>query len=278
MKRKNLTILFILLALLFSQAAFTQTKAPGKILFIDSPSGNKSYLASINPDGTNKKRLTPAFNNIMFPKQNEKSGWIGFTNKTPKMDSEIYLLNKAGDKIKRVITGAAFEDFSPDGKFFLYTTCDGKAELYVYSLERKRATKISQDLKVVSASWSHDGEWIVTSVLAEDGSTDLYLISALAQGITRLTKTENVNEAFPVFSADDKYIVYFTNRYGKNELEYMNLADKTIQRPVIYGTYPSLSPDNKMVVFQRGNTIGISRIDGLDQEILVKGRTPSWIK
>lgn len=255
-----------------------QEKPGGKILYIDSPSTNKNYLASISPDGTNKKRLTPAFNNIMFPRYNEKSGWIGFTNKTVDMQSEIYLLNKSGDKIKKVLTNAALEDFSPDGKYLLYTTCDGKAELFVYSIERKRANKISQDLKVISASWSPNGEWIAASVLEKDGSTDLYLISVFAQGIKRLTATEKVNEAFPIFTSDNNFLVYFTNRYGDNELEYLDLKNNKIQRPIICAIYPSLSPDNKWVTFQKGETVGISRIDGLHQTTLTQGRTPLWIK
>lgn len=278
MKRNIFIAIAIFAVLLMPVSLVAQQKPAGKILYIDSPSIDKNYLTTISPDGSGKNRLTPAFNNIMFPRYNEKSGWIGFTNKTANMKSEIYLLNKTGDKIRKVLTGAAFEDFSPDGKFFLYTTCDGKAELFVYSLERKRANKISQDMKVVSASWSADGEWIAASVLDKDGSTDLYLISAFAQGIKRLTATTGVNEAFPVFTTDNKYLVYFTNRYGKNELEYLDLKENKVQRPIISGIYPSLSPDNKWVTFQEGNTIGISRIDGLDKSTLIKGRTPYWIK
>jgi Tol biopolymer transport system component len=278
MKRNNLITIILLAAILIPSLLTAQKKLSGKILFIDSPSQNKNYLATINPDGTGKKRLTPAFNNIMFPRFNEKSGWIGFTNKTKEMKSEIYLLNQNGDKVKRVLTDAAFEDFSPDGKFFLYTTCNGKGELFVYSLDRKRAMKISQNLKIVSANWSPDGEWIAASAIQNDGTTDLYLISAFAQGIKRLTDTRGVNEAFPVFSADNKFIVYFTNRYGPNELEYMQLKAKKLQRPIITGIYPTLSPDNEWVAFQEGNTIGVARIDGVEKETLVKGRTPFWIK
>lgn len=278
MKRNSLIAIIFLVTIFIPASLTAQNKMPGKLLFIDSPSQGKNYLATVNPDGTNKKRLTPAFNNIMFPRYNEKSGWIGFTNKTSDMKSEVYLLNQSGDKVKRVLTDAAFEDFSPDGKFFLYTTCNGKGELYVYSLDRKRAMKISQDLKIISASWSPDGEWIAASALQPDGSTDLYLVSAFAQGIKRLTDTKGVNEAFPVFSGDNKFIVYFTNRYGPNELEYMQLKDKKLQRPVITGMYPTLSPDNKWVAFQEGNTIGVSRIDGVEKETLLKGRTPFWIK
>lgn len=268
-----------LLVALMMVSVNNRAYASGRILFIDSPEIDKNYLAVINPDGTEKKRLTPAFNNIMFPRYSEKSGWIGFTNKTPEMESEIYLLNRAGDRVRRFITGAALEDFSPDGKFFLYTTTDSKAELYMYSIERKRASKISQNLKVTSASWSSCGEWIVVSAMTADGTLDIYTISTLAHGIHRITNTPGVNEAFPVFSNDKKYIVYFTNRYGSNEIEFMELETGETQRPLLTGIYPTLSPDNKWLAFQEANTIAVSQIDGLEHTTLVRGaRFPSWIK
>ncbi len=271
-------IALLLIQTLFGFAAQAADMPEGRILFIDSPEPDTNYLAVINPDGTGKLRLTPAFNNIMFPRYNEASGWIGFTNKTSDMTSEIYLLNKAGDRVRRVLTDAAFEDFSPDGKFFLYTSCDGKAELYVYSLERKQANKISQELKVTAANWSADGAWIAVSALTEDGTSDLYLISTMMQGIKRITATEKINESFPVFSKDGKFLVYFTDRHGENELEYLAVDQSEVQRPIVRGIYPSLSPDNRHVVFQQGNTIGMATIEGLDVKTLTAGRTPSWIK
>ncbi len=276
--KRNLFFILVIVSLVIIQSASADALPTGRILFIDSPAPDSNYLASINADGTGKIRLTPSFNNIMFPRYNETSGWIGFTNKTPEMGSEIYLLNKAGDKLKKVLTDAAFEDFSPDGKFFLYTTCDGKAELFVYSLERKRANKISQDLKVTAANWSSDGEWVIVSALTDDGTSDLYLISTMAQGIKRLTATEKVNESFPVFSKDGRFIVYFTDRHGANEIEYLAVDQTEVQRPIVRGLYPTLSPDNRWVAYQEGNTIGVSTIEGLESKTLVSGRTPFWIK
>jgi len=276
--KRNLIFVFIFAVVLTCNALMASDNISGKILYIDVAGPDSHFLASIKPDGTGKTRLTPAFNNIMFPRYNEASGWTGFTNKAANMTSEIYLLNKAGDKLRKVLTDAAFEDFSPDGKFFLYTTCDGKAELFVYSLERKRANKISQNLRVTAANWSANGEWIAVSALTEDGTSDLYLISTLAQGIKRLTDTKKVNESFPVFSKDGKFIVYFTDRHGENEIEYLAIDQSQVQRPVLRGLYPSLSPDNSHIVFQLGNTIGISKVDGLDQKTLVNGRTPVWVK
>ncbi len=279
MKRINFLICTFVCFVLLSANAYSQVSEPtGKILFVDIDKSGKTYLASINPNGTEKTRLTPPYNNLMFPRFNEKSGWIGFTNKTPDMKSEIYLLNKSGKKIKKILTDAALEDFSPDGKFFLFTSCNGKGELFVYSLQRKRAVKISQNLKIVSAAWSPKKEWIAVSALEADGSTDLYLISSIAMGIKRITQTPGINEAFPSFTNDGKYMIYFTNQSGKNKIVYREIETNKIQEPLISGTHPSLSPNNEWIVFQTGKTIGISRTDGLNQQTLVPGKTPVWIK
>lgn len=281
MKTKLSVVILIFILLSFAYyAGATKLEAPpaGQILFIDSPEANRNYLAVIGANGNEMKRLTPAFHNIMFPRYNKKSGIIGFTNKTESLESEIYLLNKAQNRVARLLIGAALEDFSPDGKFLLYTTTDGKGELYVYSIERKRASKISQNLRITSASWSHDGEWICVSALSEDGTSDLYLISTLAQGIRRLTHTPGVNEAFPVFSKKGDFLVYFTDRYGKNEVEYYEIETGDFHRPVIAGVYPTLSQDDIWIAFQEGNNVGISRANGLDSTTLVSGaKFPLWL-
>ncbi|NLI76713.1 MAG: hypothetical protein GX442_09765 [Candidatus Riflebacteria bacterium] len=256
-------------------AASTPT---GKILFVDTSEAGKTFLATINPDGTGKTRLTPSYFNIVFPKSCETSGWMGFTNKTPDMKSEVYLLSRDAKKIKKILEGAALEGFSPNGKFLIYTTCDMKAELFVYSIESKTATQISQNLRVTAADWSPDSEWIAVSVLVEDGTNDLYMISTMAQGIIRLTQTPGVDESFPVFTKDGKYLAFISNRNGENEIEYLDLHEKKFQRPLIMGMYPSVSPDKNWVAFEKDGQIGISQGDGLNTKVLTAGRTPWWIR
>lgn len=253
-----------------------------KILFVEKEKAGTTYLSVINPDGTNKKRLTPSLFNIILPKYNAKSGWIAFTNQTENMVSEIYILNRNGDQLKKILTNAAFEDFSPDGKSFLYTTTDKNASLYVYNIAKKEATKVSQSLKVVSANWSPDGEWIVASVMTNDGTLDLYLISCYAQGIIRATQTPNINEAYPMFSNDNLKVAYFTNRYGeKNEIEILGVGakkDLAMVRPMLVGTHPSFSPDDKSIVYQDGNDIVVSDFGGSSPKKIATGNTPYWTK
>ena len=59
-------------------------------------------------------------------------------------------------------------------------------------------------------------------------------------------------------------------------VEYLELENNVLKRPLIKGLFPSVSPSNKWVSFEAGDQIGISRIDGLMGRSLVKGRTPFW--
>lgn len=261
--------------------AFAQEESSpdGRILYVDTTEKDKTYLATILPDGTDKKRITPGYSNIVFPRMSEVRGCIGFTNKQPDMTSEVYILSKDGKKIQKVLENAAIECFSPDGKFVLYTTCDMNASLFAYSIEDKASVKLSDTLKITAADWSPKGDWIAASALAEDGTNDLWLISTKAQGFQRLTETPGVNESFPVFTADGKYLAFISNRHDEsNEIEFLDIDKRALQRPLIKGMYPSLSPSNKWVSFEIGPEIGISRIDGIGSKVVTQGRTPCWIK
>lgn len=271
----------LLVAVLFAAPRTFAADAPppdGKILYVDTSEAGKTYLAFIKPDGTGKERLTPAYSNIVFPKLCGTSGWIAFTNKLPDMRSEVYLLSRDAKKIKKILDGSAAEGFSPDGKFLMYTTCDKVAALYTYSIEQKTAVKISQDLRVTAADWSPNGDWIAVSVMADDGTNDLYMISTMAQGIIRLTETVGVNESFPCFTKDGKNLVFISDRYGSSELEYLDLTNKQLQRPIITGLYPTLSPSNLWLAFEKGEYVNICRANGLDLKMLAQGRTPCWVK
>lgn len=271
------------LAMLFASNLYAaENNLSNKILFVEKEKAGSTYLSVMDPNGANKKRLTPSMFNIVFPKYNNKSGWVAFTNQTANMNSEIYILNKNGDQLKKVLTNASFEDFSPDGKSFLYITTDQNASLYVFNIAKKEATKVSQSLKVTSANWSPDGEWIVASVLTDDGTLDLYLISCYAQGIIKATDTPNSNEAFPMFSNDNLKVAYYTNRHGdKNEIEILGVGVKNnlaITRPLLVGTHPSFSPDDKSIVYQDGEDIFVSDLNGHEPTKIGTGRTPYWTK
>ncbi len=255
-----------------------------KILFVNKAKEGGTYLSVIDPNGKNKVRLTPTLFNIILPKNNPVTGEIAFTNQTENMTSEIYILDNTGKHLKKILTNACFQDFSPDGKTILYTTTGGNPELFVYDINKKKAYKVSQSLKVCSANYSPDGEWIVVSDLSSDGSMDMHMISCYGRGIIPLVNTPKVNEAYPVFCLDNKKIAYYTNRNNAMyEIEILGVGLNEegvfdLNRTNLKGTNPSFSPNGEFIVFQNNFDIMIGDTNGKETLKLVEGRFPYWTK
>lgn len=263
---------------LLATEALSIPPSNSKILFVDDSEPQNTYITIISVDGKQKVRLTNSFYNAVFPKYCKQNGLIAFTNQTPEMRSEVYIMNKDGSNLRKILDNACFESFSPDGKYLLYTTSDDKAQLYSYNLKTGNKVLLVSDLKITAADWSKNKEWIVASALAEDGTNDLYLISTMAQGIVRLTNTPKIDESFPTYTFDSKFLAFISNRNGMNEIEYFDIENRKVQRPLILGMYPSISPDKMWVVYERDNDICISRSDGLHTKVITKGRTPHWME
>jgi len=214
---------------------------------------------------------------MIFPRYNRKTGWIGFTNMTDTMKSDVYLLNKKRNKVRKIFSDSILEDFSPDGESLLYTKCNGKGELYMYHIKSKKRQKISQNLKVTNANWSPDGKWIAVSALEKEGVNDLYIISATTLDITKITNTPRINESHPVLSADGKTLTYFSDKYGKNKIEFYDLKTKEIRETDAIGAFPCISSDSNWIVYQNAKNICLVRKDGLGVKVLCKGKNPIWL-
>ena len=284
---KKLINLFVIALLVFLSSnlyAADTLNLKNKILFVNKAAEGGTYLCVINPDGTNKIRLTPTLFNIILPKNNPVTGEIAFTNQTEDMSSEIYILDNTGKKLTKILTNACFQDFSPDGKTLLYTTTGQEPALYVYDINKKKAYKVSQSLKVCSANYSPDGDWIVVSDLTSTGNMDMHMISCYGRGILPLVMTYQSNEAYPVFSPDNKNIAYYTNRYNElYEIEIMGVGlnkegNFTVRRTNLVGTNPSFSPNGKIIAYQHNNSIMIGTLDGEKTKKVADGRFPYWTK
>ena len=283
-KLLNLFVIALLVFLSSNSYAAETLNLKNKILFVNKAAEGGTYLCVINPDGTNKIRLTPTLFNIILPKNNPVTGEIAFTNQTEDMSSEIYILDNTGKKLTKILTNACFQDFSPDGKTMLYTTTGKEPALYVYDLNKKKAYKVSKSLKVCSANYSPDGEWIVVSDLTSTGNMDMHMISCYGRGIFPLVLTYQSNEAYPVFSPDNKNIAYYTNRYNElYEIEIMGVGlkkegDFAVRRTKLVGTNPSFSPNGKIIAYQHNNSIMIGDINGVKTKKVTDGRFPYWTK
>lgn len=270
-------------SLIAQEASEAMPKPTGKIIYVDTTDRNKNYLAYMNADGTEKKRLTPAYYNISFPKYCKKRNIIGFTTrepneKTKQFDSTIYLFAK--NKIKKFLIGATLEDFSPDGTKMLFLTSNEKSQLYAYNMASKKKEKICEDNRIVSARWSPKGEFIVATRMTDDNTTDLILISTSTKTVLPLSSTPGQNESFPDFLDDEASIIFCTDSNEHNEYEIEALA---IERPLIKyktgikGIFPSVSPDKQWIAYENNGRVMIAYKTSYKQD-LAQGRAPIWVE
>lgn len=270
-------LLSLVLFCILGIASIGATPAPiGSVLYINSEKSGQTHLEIYNFSEDKKIPISPSYNNVMYPKLSSDGKMIAFTKKEAGMKSEVILVYPAQNKVEKILDNAAFEGFSPSGKFLLYTSCDENVGLYIYDIAKKTSRQISKD-SIFSAAWSNDSKWIAASVLARGGKSDLIRINLSDFKVEKLTDTPGQNEAFPLFTADGKYLVFYAGNGRNTRISYLDYNSGRIMVTPIIGKNPSMSPDNFWVVYERDNQIYISDKDGNSRRKIAEGKTPVWI-
>src|SRR5688500_2815583 len=130
---------------------------------------------------------------------------------------DIYTMPATGGKATAITKGIAFDThprFSPDGKKILFTSDrTGSENLWYIDMEKKDTVQVTKDRdqNFSSASWTPDGNFIVTS----RGRLDmkLWMIHKDAGGGAQLIDSPFLKTIDPVVSNDGRYI-YFSQRMG----------------------------------------------------------------
>ena len=90
---------------------------------------------------------------------------ICFVAKAGKQDA-VYLIDSSNGKVKKKITtdlnGLMSPDFSPDGRFVVFTgVSGGLSDLYIYDIEEDILTRLTDDIYAeLMPRWSPDGKYI----------------------------------------------------------------------------------------------------------------------
>ena len=117
--------------------------------------------------------------------------------------------------------------------------------------------------------WTHDGDLIYTS--ASGGNSDIWLLKTDRKNQKQLT-TENSADFNPRISPDGRYIVFVSDRAGKNNIWRIN-ADGSSPVKLTDGDgekYPAFMPDGQFVVFN-------SAKDGALWKVPIEGGEPTQI-
>ncbi|MBO6576560.1 MAG: PD40 domain-containing protein [Rhodothermales bacterium] len=124
-----------------------------------------------------------------------------------------------GHRLAGPATGAV--TWSPDGGSVVYTrsreTPEGRLfnDLYSYSLEEEKSTRITREQRLSDPAWSPDGDRIA-AVRQSDGTTNIVLLDPASGEVAPLTAFASGQQATePRFSADGAW-VYFSqlDRHG----------------------------------------------------------------
>ncbi|MFT3885829.1 MAG: hypothetical protein QM724_10470 [Flavobacteriales bacterium] len=201
--------------------------------------------------GNIRRQLTKTYGYDAEATVSPKGDRIVFTSMRDG-DLELYTMNLDGTDVKRVTNhlgydGGAF--FSPDGTKLLWRASSPrtKEEVKEYSdlLKKGEVMPTNMELWIANADgseahaitalgqanwapyWFPDGKHIIfaSNHTAERGFPfTLYMIDTAGNGLEQVTFSD-MFDAFPVFSADGRYLVFSSNRGGKDHETNLFLAE-----------------------------------------------------
>lgn len=194
----------------------------------------------------------------------------------------IWMVKSDGTNLCKVIDSGVWVRWSKDGKYILYgvyiphTTIYYTSRIDSYSID-STSTKLLLPRSGHAFTWDYNNEWVyfnlggylqgigranvdwIHSYVIADSiiNPDVSLKGDLIACVKPVDIFEHVWEIVVIDSAGT--IKYHTNAYTGRY------------------TYPRISPNSDMIVFEDEGSISIMNIDGSDRRVVASGRDPSWV-
>jgi Carboxypeptidase regulatory-like domain/Calx-beta domain/SdrD B-like domain/WD40-like Beta Propeller Repeat len=268
--------------------------ANGKIAYSSYRFDGNAEIYVMEPDGSNRTRLTFNGWNDFTPTWSANGAQIAFIRYQNPTIAQIFVMNADGTNQKALTNGAASDinpAWSPDGtKIAFYRSTGPQMGLYLMNSDGTNQTRISTEGDY--PAWSPDGTKLL-SACNLDGNLAVYVSNS--DGTNRKILTDRSipapalgggipNEKAAVWSPDGTRIAFNSFREGRDEVYVMN-ADGSNQvritdRPSTSARDPIWSPDGTKIAFWDNGTIYVVNPDGTGIQSIANSSqsdaTPSW--
>jgi Tol biopolymer transport system component len=224
-------------------------ESPASLIVFSSDSEGNADIYSVNPDGSNLKRLTSGKGVKYSPAWSPDGTQIAYRLENNNQ-AHIYVMDADGSNAHQVTKGN-YKDYqvawSPDGQRFAVTsgTAWNAADVYVINIDGSNRKIVAKTNNTASQpSWSPDGKQIVFN--KNDGN--VYTVSA--SGGTAKILVKNGSDAR--WSPDGKTLVFANGdinllKNGKT----IRLTDTPEKE-----YHPVWSPDGQQIAFMRSSDDG----------------------
>ncbi|HEY0406667.1 MAG TPA: protein kinase [Pyrinomonadaceae bacterium] len=245
------------------------------------PSPREMNIEMVNvTDGTSRRlNATPWYGISRLAWLADGSGLIVAASESPARPWQLAFVSYPGGEIRRITNDPnnySRVSGTSDSSAFLSLNVEETSSIWLIPTEGEKQAallNLSQKKGVTEIAWKLDGESIYT---VKDGENlNLWRQEPDATPARQLTFESNKNYR-PAISADERHIVFVSSRAGAANIWRMDM-DGTQLKQLTAGSYedmPSLTPDNKWVIYRTGNNVRKVPLDGgnsvklLDKSVL----------
>lgn len=243
----------------------------GKTLIFSPSSREGLFAVNLEASGSEEnphslRRITSQVTHEYFDLSEDST--IAFSAKDSSTNQfDMFSISLEGTKADQLTTSSFAESrpaWSPDGKYLAFSRNDGElTRTRIYLLDTATLTEnLLVDLPAWDYTWAPDGKWM-TFLSHQDGSDDLYIVTADGTNVRKLVNTEGCDDVVsPIWSPNGQmlafikkhnfnFALYVIRSDGRNEENLTNSPGNEYQ--------PAWSPT--------GTKIAYVSFDGVYQDI-----------
>lgn len=233
----------------------------GQIIYESKgPTGDFQFCL-INPDGTNRKRITTGKAIKRFPVCSSDGRYIVYTSEEGAL-SKIFRMDRDGSNLQ-LLSGtklARWPQISPDSKWVIYSTFGGNnQELVKVELDGAHQTSLASHKTIFGLAISPNGSQIAYAYIEPQKSPDLVMSIISSKGGPSLKSFRLHEDTFPGrfhWTPDGSGIAYILQEKGGSNI-YVQPVDGSSPRRLTNLTAEmivnfSWSLDGKRIAYSRG--------------------------